>query len=96
MIENPFVLRGYVSDEYFCDREKETADLTNEIKNGNNVTLIAPRRIGKTGLIQHVYAKKLSNGRLSIRFMTASMVLHGICKECSTKFTLSPNRQPMN
>lgn len=57
MIENPFVLRGYVSEEYFCDREKETADLIAEIKNGNNVTLIAPRRIGKTGLVQHVYAQ---------------------------------------
>ncbi len=58
MIENPFILRGYVSDDYFCDREKETADLIAEIKNGNNVTLIAHRRIGKTGLIQHVYAQK--------------------------------------
>ena len=57
MIGNPFVLRGYISDEYFCDREKETVDLIEEIKNGNNVTLIAPRRIGKTGLIQHVYAQ---------------------------------------
>ena len=57
MIGNPFVLRGYVSEEYFCDREKETADLIAEIKNGNNVTLIAPRRIGKTGLVQHVYAQ---------------------------------------
>lgn len=57
MIGNPFVLRGYVSEEYFCDREKETADLIEEIKNGNNVTLIAPRRIGKTGLVQHVYAQ---------------------------------------
>ena len=57
MIANPFILRGYVSDEYFCDREKETTDLIEEIKNGNNVTLIAPRRIGKTGLVQHVYAQ---------------------------------------
>ena len=57
MIGNPFVLRGYISDEYFCDRVKETADLIEEIKNGNNVTLIAPRRIGKTGLVQHVYAQ---------------------------------------
>ena len=40
MIANPFILRGYVSDEYFCDRDKETADLMTEIKNGNNVTLI--------------------------------------------------------
>ena len=58
MIGNPFILRGYVSDEYFCDREKETADLIGEIKNGNNITLIAPRRIGKTGLVQHIYAQK--------------------------------------
>ena len=57
MIENPFVLRGYISDEYFCDRKTETADLIREIHNGNNITLIAPRRIGKTGLIQHVYAQ---------------------------------------
>ena len=58
MTGNPFILRGYVSDEYFCDREKETADLISEIKNGNNITLIAPRRIGKTGLVQHIYAQK--------------------------------------
>ena len=57
-ISNPFVLRGYVSDEYFCDRQKETLRLADEIKNGNNVTLIAHRRIGKTGLIQHFYAQK--------------------------------------
>ena len=44
MIENPFILRGYISDAYFCDREKETIDLIREIKNGNNITLIAPRR----------------------------------------------------
>ena len=58
MPENPFILRGYISDEYFCDRDKETADLLNEIKNGNNITLIAPRRIGKTGLVQHLYAQE--------------------------------------
>lgn len=58
MTTNPFVLRGYVSDEYFCDREQETADLIQEIANGNNVSLIAPRRIGKTGLVQHVFAQE--------------------------------------
>ena len=58
MIANPFILRGYVSDEYFCDRDKETADLMTEIKNGNNVTLIAPRRIGKTGLVQRIFAQE--------------------------------------
>ena len=58
MIANPFILRGYVSDEYFCDRDKETADLMTEIKNGNNVTLIAPRRIGKMGLVQRMFAQE--------------------------------------
>lgn len=53
--ENPFVLRGYVSEDRFCDREQETRDLIAEIESGNNITLIAPRRIGKTGLIQHVF-----------------------------------------
>lgn len=58
MIANPFILRGYVSDDYFCDRDKETADLIAEIKNGNNITLIAPRRIGKTGLVQRMFAQE--------------------------------------
>ena len=26
-IDNPFVTAGYAGAEYFCDREKETADI---------------------------------------------------------------------
>ena len=55
MTNNPFILRGYVADEFFCDREQETVDLIGEVSNGNNVTLIAPRRVGKTGLILHTF-----------------------------------------
>ena len=51
---NPFVVVGYNGPEYFCDREKETAKLVAAIGNDRNVTLIAPRRYGKTGLIHHV------------------------------------------
>ena len=54
-IDNPFVVSGYVAPEYFCDREKETATLKGYLENGNNVTLISPRRMGKTGLIHHVF-----------------------------------------
>ena len=50
-LENPFVVIGYKSPEYFCDREKETQDLMMHLKGGNNVTLMSPRRMGKTGLI---------------------------------------------
>lgn len=55
VLNNPFVVGRYVSDEYFCDREQETATLVKHITNGRNVALISPRRLGKTGLIQHLY-----------------------------------------
>ena len=58
MITNPFILYGYESEKYFCDREAETAELKRLLTNGNNVALIAPRRIGKTGLIEHLYHQK--------------------------------------
>ncbi len=54
---NPFVIGKYLSAEYFCDREKETAFLMKQMLNGRNVTLIADRRIGKSGLISHVFAQ---------------------------------------
>lgn len=52
---NPFLLTGYISPEYFCDREEETRRLTSALRNGRNVTLISPRRMGKTGLIHHAF-----------------------------------------
>lgn len=55
MINNPFILYGYESEEFFCDRKEETKQLLQLLENGNNVALIAPRRIGKTGLIENLY-----------------------------------------
>lgn len=55
MINNPFLISEYISPEYFCDREQETKDLLDNLYNGWNVTMIAPRRIGKTGLIQNAF-----------------------------------------
>ena len=52
---NPFVLTGYVSPEYFCDRQKETDKIISALLNGRNITLTSPRRMGKTGLIHHVF-----------------------------------------
>ena len=52
---NPFIYQGYESPEYFCDREAETKTLISHLKNGRNVTLISPRRIGKTGLIKNTF-----------------------------------------
>ncbi len=55
---NPFITNGYISPKYFCDRIAETEILTRYITNGNNVALISPRRLGKTGLIEHCFHQK--------------------------------------
>lgn len=52
---NPFPVMGYHGAEYFCDRETETSQLIENIKNGSSTTLLSLRRIGKTGLIHHVF-----------------------------------------
>lgn len=54
-VNNPFLLYGYVSPDYFCDREEETKEIVSALKNGRNITLMSPRRMGKTGLIHHVF-----------------------------------------
>lgn len=54
-VNNPFLLYGYVSPDYFCDREEETKEVITALKNGRNITLMSPRRMGKTGLIHHVF-----------------------------------------
>ena len=54
---NPFLVTGYHSPEYFCDRRQETETMIQALYNGRNVTLIAPRRMGKTGLVKHVFYK---------------------------------------
>lgn len=52
---NPFLTQGYAGKEYFCDRQTETKKLISSLENGRNVTLISLRRMGKTGLIHHVF-----------------------------------------
>ena len=54
-INNPFIVGRYLNDRYFCDREAETDFLRKQIINGRNVALISPRRMGKSGLIQHFF-----------------------------------------
>ena len=58
-LKNPFLTAGYAGADYFCDRVDETKKLIAAIENDRNVTLIAPRRYGKTGLISNVFASLL-------------------------------------
>lgn len=58
MAMNPFIITGrYVAPEYFCDREKETAELLSNVRNWRNTVLISLRRMGKSGLISHLYCQ---------------------------------------
>ena len=52
---NPFLISGYHSPEFFCDRNEETKTILDALYNERNITLIAPRRMGKTGLIRHAF-----------------------------------------
>ena len=52
---NPFIVSGRVIPEYFCDRREESQSLIRTVTNGNNLVLISPRRMGKTGLIRYCF-----------------------------------------
>lgn len=54
-IKNPFIYEGYESPKFFCDRIEETENVIANFENGRNVTVVSPRKIGKTGLIKHVF-----------------------------------------
>ena len=53
--DNPFIYKGYEGPDYFCDRESETEQMVGALRNGRNITVISPRKIGKTGLIKQVF-----------------------------------------
>jgi uncharacterized protein len=52
---NPFLLSGYHSPPYFCDRNDELDWLLDQVKNERNVVLHAERRVGKSALIHHLF-----------------------------------------
>ena len=62
LIMNHFPILDYISPEYFCNRDIEIKKLISAYKNGRNVTLTSIRRLGKTGLIKHLFYK-LSNDK---------------------------------
>lgn len=62
-MDNPFVTKGYAGAEYFCDRVNETQQLVELTTNGNNLALIAPRRVGKTDLLHHCFQQDEIKGK---------------------------------
>jgi len=53
--ENPYFHRGPIRDaEYFYDRTRETALTLQMVKNRQSVSVVGPRRIGKTSFLFHL------------------------------------------
>ncbi len=51
---NPFFIQRYGGPEYFCDRQDEINRLVSIATNHRSVVMHSMRRLGKTGLIQHL------------------------------------------
>ncbi|MBU2436126.1 MAG: ATP-binding protein [Candidatus Omnitrophica bacterium] len=51
---NPFRFGNVVSGEYFTNRKKEIKEMLSELKAGQHIVLMSPRRYGKTSLMNEV------------------------------------------
>lgn len=50
-MENPFHYGEVVTGTYFTNRKSELAELMADVRNGQNLVIISPRRYGKTSLV---------------------------------------------
>src|SRR5437868_7925472 len=53
-VTNPFQYGALALDEAFTNRDAEIAELSADIRNGQDVVLFAPRRYGKSSLVWRV------------------------------------------
>jgi len=61
---NPFQYGALALDEMFTDRGAEIAELSSDIRNGQDVVIFAPRRYGKSSLIWRVVQRLVKRGVL--------------------------------
>jgi uncharacterized protein len=61
---NPFQYGALALDEAFTNRDAEIAELSADIRNGQDVVLFAPRRYGKSSLIWRVVQRLVRRGVL--------------------------------
>lgn len=63
LYSNPFVLGKDIPEDLFCDRNEETHTLVKQVYNGRNVAVISHRRLGKSGLIHHLFKQEEISSR---------------------------------
>jgi uncharacterized protein len=64
MATNPFRYGALALDDAFTDREAEIAELSADIRNGQDVVVFAPRRYGKSSLVWRVSRDLMAEGVL--------------------------------
>ncbi|HZK66404.1 MAG TPA: ATP-binding protein [Chloroflexota bacterium] len=67
-MDNPFRYGSVVSGDHFTGREKELATLEMEMRSGQNVVIISPRRHGKTSLVFRAIDRLRRQGMLVAYF----------------------------
>ncbi len=63
---NPFKFGNIVSGENFYNREDELLRIKQTLKGGNNITLYAPRRYGKTSLVTKALNELSKEGYITV------------------------------
>jgi hypothetical protein len=82
--DNPFYHRGAIRQvEHFCGREAEIGQILGLLRNGQSVSLIGPRRIGKSSLLIHLMRPEVRAGFPWGPTQTAAQLLfvHLDCQE---------------
>jgi hypothetical protein len=63
--QNPFYHRGAIRHaDYFCGRQAEISQILGLLRNGQSVSLIGPRRIGKSSLLMHLTRPEIRAAQL--------------------------------
>src|ERR1700753_751975 len=64
LVTNPFRFGALALDEAFTDRDRERKGLVADIRNGQDVVLYAPRRLGKSSLVWNAAQAAAAEGVL--------------------------------
>jgi hypothetical protein len=64
LVTNPFRFGALALDESFTDRKEERKGLVSDIRNGQDVVLYAPRRLGKSSLVWNASQAAAADGIL--------------------------------
>lgn len=87
---NPFLLKGYISSDYFCNRDTENEKIIKGINNQQDITLYALRRLGKSALIHHVFHNLKNEYDCVYSDIWGTTSLNGFINELANAVVQSP------